>query len=36
MDEDSNTFKDMKQNIDETNMQYQLGHKGEHCALKQA
>jgi hypothetical protein len=31
MDEESSTFKDMKRNNDETNMQRQLGHKGEQC-----
>jgi hypothetical protein len=31
MDEDSNTFKEMKQNNEDTNMQHQLGHKGENC-----
>jgi hypothetical protein len=31
MDEESSTFKDMKHNNDETNMEHQLGHKGEQC-----
>ena len=31
MDEESNAFKEMKRNNDETNMERQLGHKGERC-----
>jgi hypothetical protein len=31
MDKDSNTFKEMKQNNKDMDMQQQLGHKGESC-----
>ena len=31
MDGDSNLFKGIKQNNNETNMQHQLGHKGKTC-----